>query len=75
MRSTGVADEAACMVYLAISKLQVSIFGLACRDDEGLRGKLKWEWERRGGRKDRGGEREEKNKNQRTVLKEKTIRI
>lgn len=41
MRSTGVAAEAACMVYLAISKLQVRIFVLACRDDEGLRGKLK----------------------------------
>lgn len=27
LRSTGVAEEAACMVYLAISKLQVVTFG------------------------------------------------
>lgn len=27
LRSTGVAEEAACMVYLAISKLQVVMFG------------------------------------------------
>ena len=27
LRSTGVAEEAACMVYLAISKLQVMMFG------------------------------------------------
>lgn len=26
LRSTGVAEEAACMVYLAISKLQVVMF-------------------------------------------------
>lgn len=27
LRSIGVAEEAACMVYLAISKLQVVMFG------------------------------------------------
>lgn len=27
LRSNGVAEEAACMVYLAISKLQVRMFG------------------------------------------------
>lgn len=34
LRSTGVAEEAACMVYLAISKLEV---GVGEGDDEGLK--------------------------------------
>lgn len=47
LRSTGVAEEAACMVYLAISKLQdVTFGGGGGSDGEGLRGEGgKWEWD------------------------------
>jgi len=38
LRSTGVAEEAACMVYLAISKLQVVTFEGGVEMVKGLRG-------------------------------------
>lgn len=61
-RSTGVAEEAACIVYLAISKLQAVTIGGAVGDGEGLRGE-KWRkknGERMGGEtKDKGGEKGE----------------
>lgn len=59
LRSTGVAEEAACMVYLAISKLQVVTFGGGSWDGEGLRGDGE-KWKMEGETKEKGGEREEK---------------
>lgn len=61
LRSTGVAEEAACMVYLAISKLQTGWWrwhGGQRRREGGLR--LEIMEKETGETKEKGGERKEK---------------